>query len=310
MVMVVVGWWVAAALGNPGPLGLGGFALTTMTLSIYNAGILSDTSDMVLALALFYGGIAQFIAGTDTLSTHCCACVLTREHCRAVRVQDRQHVRRNSLLQLRRLLVQLRHLHRLHRAQTACRYRTHTHARTRARHAHAHDTEALTCVTCMRADKVHEASGLFLFMWLIFTLYMTVAAMRVSFLLASLFSVLCVTFVLLIIGDWGYALMRHSFIDRGVSRRVVRMSRLLARMCVLRLRPRTCSELDGAKKAGGALGMVTAALAWYGSAASVINTTWDRELLPLGLWVRPKPKVDLLSLSHTLDEHARHTRMG
>ena len=52
------------ALGNPGPLGLGGFALTTMTLSIYNAGILTDTSNMVLALALFYGGIAQFIAGT------------------------------------------------------------------------------------------------------------------------------------------------------------------------------------------------------------------------------------------------------
>ncbi len=65
--------------------------------------------------------------------------------------------------------------------------------------------------------------------------------------------------------------------------------------CVLRrvslLTGVACSELDGAKKAGGALGMVTAGLAWYGSAASVINTTWDRELLPLGLWVRPKPKV-------------------
>jgi hypothetical protein len=50
------------------------------------------------------------------------------------------------------------------------------------------------------------------------------------------------------------------------------------------------SELDGFKKAGGVLGIVTAGLAWYGSAASIINTTWDRELLPLGLWVRPKPK--------------------
>ena len=53
-------------LGNPGPLGLGGFALTTMTLSIYNAGILTDTSGLVIAVALFYGGIAQFIAGTLT----------------------------------------------------------------------------------------------------------------------------------------------------------------------------------------------------------------------------------------------------
>jgi hypothetical protein len=48
--------------------------------------------------------------------------------------------------------------------------------------------------------------------------------------------------------------------------------------------------LDGFTKAGGALGIITAGLAWYGSAASIINTTWDRELLPLGLWVRPKPK--------------------
>jgi succinate-acetate transporter protein len=54
---------LTTALGNPGPLGLGGFALTTMTLSIYNAGILTDTSGVVLALAFFYGGIAQFIAG-------------------------------------------------------------------------------------------------------------------------------------------------------------------------------------------------------------------------------------------------------
>jgi succinate-acetate transporter protein len=55
-------------LGNPGPLGLGGFALTTMTLSIYNAGILTDTSGLVIAVALFYGGIAQFIAGTLTFT--------------------------------------------------------------------------------------------------------------------------------------------------------------------------------------------------------------------------------------------------
>jgi succinate-acetate transporter protein len=59
---------VSAGLGNPGPLGLGAFALTTMTLSIYNAGILTDTSGVVVAVALFYGGIAQFIAGTTTTS--------------------------------------------------------------------------------------------------------------------------------------------------------------------------------------------------------------------------------------------------
>lgn len=67
-------------------------------------------------------------------------------------------------------------------------------------------------------------------------------------------------------------------------------------MFTLTSSPTLCSQLDGFKKAGGALGIITAALAWYGSAASVINATWDRELLPLGLWVRPKAKVRYLGL--------------
>ncbi len=54
------------------------------------------------------------------------------------------------------------------------------------------------------ADKVHEASGLFLLMWLIFTLYMTAAAFRVSLVLAVLFVVLSITFLLLCIGDFAY----------------------------------------------------------------------------------------------------------
>jgi len=55
----------ASGLGNPGPLGLAGFALTTFTLSVFNTGVLIDPrlEGVVLPLALFYGGIAQFIAG-------------------------------------------------------------------------------------------------------------------------------------------------------------------------------------------------------------------------------------------------------
>jgi uncharacterized protein len=51
-------------IANPGPLGLSGFALTTFILSLVNAGVLnaSDTS-IVVGLAVFYGGIAQFSAG-------------------------------------------------------------------------------------------------------------------------------------------------------------------------------------------------------------------------------------------------------
>ena len=49
-------------LADPGALGLGAFALTTFVLSMSNTGIV-PSSVAVLGLALFYGGIAQVIAG-------------------------------------------------------------------------------------------------------------------------------------------------------------------------------------------------------------------------------------------------------
>ena len=49
-------------LANPAPLGLGGFALTTFVLNVHNAGILPDVGT-ALPLGLFYGGMAQLIAG-------------------------------------------------------------------------------------------------------------------------------------------------------------------------------------------------------------------------------------------------------
>lgn len=51
-------------IADPGPLGLGAFALTTFFLSVVNAGLLPGTlKPMVLGLALFYGGIVQILAG-------------------------------------------------------------------------------------------------------------------------------------------------------------------------------------------------------------------------------------------------------
>ncbi|KAG0622620.1 hypothetical protein M758_3G112100 [Ceratodon purpureus] len=54
-------------IANPAPLGLCGFALTTFVLSCYNAGIfgisLSTPPNVVVGLALFYGGLAQLLAG-------------------------------------------------------------------------------------------------------------------------------------------------------------------------------------------------------------------------------------------------------
>ena len=47
---------------NPGPLGLMGFGMTTVLLNIHNAGFF-PISAMILAMGIFYGGIAQVIAG-------------------------------------------------------------------------------------------------------------------------------------------------------------------------------------------------------------------------------------------------------
>jgi hypothetical protein len=47
---------------NPAPLGLMGFGMTTVLLNIHNAGFYPmDT--MILAMGIFYGGLAQVIAG-------------------------------------------------------------------------------------------------------------------------------------------------------------------------------------------------------------------------------------------------------
>jgi succinate-acetate transporter protein len=54
----------ASAIANPGPLGLCGFALTTFVLSSVNAGWFpAGAQDIVVGLALFYGGLAQLLAG-------------------------------------------------------------------------------------------------------------------------------------------------------------------------------------------------------------------------------------------------------
>jgi succinate-acetate transporter protein len=52
------------AIADPGPLGLAAFAMTTFFLSSVNAGWLpASVEGVVLGLALFYGGIAQVLAG-------------------------------------------------------------------------------------------------------------------------------------------------------------------------------------------------------------------------------------------------------
>ncbi|CAO3634859.1 unnamed protein product [Cunninghamella echinulata] len=58
--------YAPSQIANPGPLGLSSFALTTLVLSLHNAGAgLSPTapSNVVVGLALFYGGLVQLLAG-------------------------------------------------------------------------------------------------------------------------------------------------------------------------------------------------------------------------------------------------------
>ncbi|KAI9310511.1 GPR1/FUN34/yaaH family-domain-containing protein [Dichotomocladium elegans] len=53
-------------VGNPGPLGLSAFALTTFVLSLHNAGAgmpVGSPSNIVVGLAFFYGGLVQLLAG-------------------------------------------------------------------------------------------------------------------------------------------------------------------------------------------------------------------------------------------------------
>ena len=47
---------------NPAPLGLLAFGMTTVLLNLHNAGFY-ELNSMILAMGIFYGGIAQVIAG-------------------------------------------------------------------------------------------------------------------------------------------------------------------------------------------------------------------------------------------------------
>jgi succinate-acetate transporter protein len=53
-----------AKTANPAPLGLLGFGMTTVLLNLYNAQIINGSAmSMILSMGIFYGGLAQIIAG-------------------------------------------------------------------------------------------------------------------------------------------------------------------------------------------------------------------------------------------------------
>ena len=97
--------------------------------------------------------------------------------------------------------------------------------------------------------EIFSSIGLYLWAWGIFTAYMTVASLRTTGAVFAVFLLLTVTFILLGIGN--------SALAGG-----------------LRLTNNTI-------KIGGWVGLATALVAWYASAAGVINDTWGRPLLPV-----------------------------
>lgn len=53
---------IADTTGNPAPLGLMGFGLTTVLLNMHNMGMFGMSS-MILAMGIFYGGLGQLFVG-------------------------------------------------------------------------------------------------------------------------------------------------------------------------------------------------------------------------------------------------------
>lgn len=93
------------------------------------------------------------------------------------------------------------------------------------------------------AADAHTASGIFLLTWSIFTAYMTIASIATNRMLTATFATLLAAFVLLMLGDF----------NSNVS----------------------------LTHAGGYVGLVVAALAWYVSAAGVTNATFGKTVLPV-----------------------------
>jgi len=95
------------------------------------------------------------------------------------------------------------------------------------------------------ANKVPEGFlAWYLFVWGVFTFYMWIASLRANTALQLVFLALWITFVLLAVGDW--------------------------------------SQTTMITRIGGYTGLVTAVIAFYLSAAEVINEMFGRTVLPIG----------------------------
>jgi len=184
-------------IADPGPLGLAGFAMTTFVLSVFNTNMLNSSLDAaVLPLALFYGGLAQLLAG----------------------------------------------MWEFRKGNT---FGATAFASYGAFWLSFYWLVTYDAAHLAPAADAHKAVGVFLLAWAIFTLYMTVAAMRTSGAVLAVFVALTIAFILLAIGKFA-----------------------------------TGNAAKDWTHFGGWVGVLTALLAWYASFAGVTNATWGRSVIP------------------------------
>jgi succinate-acetate transporter protein len=184
-----------APIADPGPLGLAAFAATTFVLSVFNADLITDKNllAVVLPLALFYGGLAQLLAGM-------------------------WEFRKGNTFG----------------ATAFCSYGAFWMSYAALAKFVAPD---------LPATSAHEATGLFLLVWAVFTAYMAIAATRTTGAILAVFVTLAATYIVLCVADF--------------------------------------AQSPDTTKAGGWLGLVTAVCAWYASFAGVTNSTYHRAVVPV-----------------------------
>src|SRR5436305_8757688 len=196
---------------DPAPLGLAGFALTTVLLSGVNAGLIKHVLvtvghahaltpvDAWIGMALFYGGLGQFMAGMWEF-------------------RNRNTFGATAFSSFGAFWMGYAILYFFHPAYMS-----------------AYGGANWQVVTS------------FLFVpWVIFTAYMTIASLRTNVAVAGTFLLLTLTMLCYWLG------------------------------CKLLYNPG-----DGFRAAGGYLGPATSLVAWYASAAGVVNSTWGRRVLPV-----------------------------
>jgi hypothetical protein len=197
-------------MADPAPLGLGGFALTTFVLSVHNANWAPDL--VWVGLALFYGGLAQFMAG--------------------------MHEYRNGNV-----------------------FGATAFSSYGAFWAALATFVVMDLLHALPATmNINNALGWFAVAFSIFNTYMLLGSTRLSKAVFAVFLTLEATLIIFFIGQF----LAGSGHVLGTD--LIHVS--------------------------GYVGVLTAACAWYASAAGVLNSLGSTAMLPVGspLWAGPKPR--------------------